>query len=386
MRSRLLAAVAAACQLSAAGLAWADIATKARVETSLGHDTNPLRLSGDGSGEAFVELDAGASLVAAVGRGKLRIGGEAALRAHEADRRAADTEWAQLQLAGVLPRLSPRTRPLDLTVGAFHERRRSTFVDRGTGEIYRVVSEQDPQLSVPIGDRLDSNALGLFTDVRYKLTPRLSLTFDGEWRSTSYAEDYAATTVLDPLDADTLQLEPGVRMRIAGPLLVSASVVHATIDYEARPALDAEGQVVPGTTREDELVEGRLVVQFAPSERWRLRAGFDHSDRTDLWAGYYDSTATRESLTYDRRLGASHSLLLRASRRSLEYERLTVEQDGAGDIRTSDEDRLFGRLTTRVNESFEWFGEVGVDRAESTDDDFTHRRDWVRAGIVIEHR
>lgn len=385
MRVRGAVVVVAGCLALLAFPVKAEVGTRARVELAGGHDSNPLRISGDGPGALFADLDVEARLTADVGTAELMVGLEGTQRFHDRERSAADAERGELRLAAALPSLGLGGRRLDLVCGAFHELRRSTFTDRRTGEVYLAASLDDPEVGVPVGDRLNADTTGFFTDARFRLAQRLMVTFDGEWSDTRYEESHAATTTLDPLDATTLTLEPGLRYHVAGPVLIGGSLALTTVDYDSRQALDAQGEEIQGTTRRYELVQGRVVVQVAPGQRWRARVGLDRFDRADSHAGYFDSSASGLWIALDQRFGDRAELSIYGARRSSEYDNLTIDGAPDGEIRASDESRLRSRLSWRLNPHLQWFTETGIDRVDSTDVEYAHQRDWLRTGIAFEH-
>ncbi|HET9480890.1 MAG TPA: hypothetical protein VFP98_03970, partial [Candidatus Polarisedimenticolia bacterium] len=108
--------------------------------------------------------------------------------------------------------------------------------------------------------------------------------------------------------------------------------------------------------------------------------GLRRTDRSDTYAGYYDSmgtagfAATEFAATEKLRFG------LDLSRRLTEYEHATIDSDPAAPRRRGAVARAAGRAERDLSEHFTLILEAGRDRAADRDPVYRYERGWIQAG------
>ena len=103
-----------------------------------------------------------------------------------------------------------------------------------------------------------------------------------------YVEDYEEFIELDSLDHRTVTVEPGASIRINDAIRVWVSVVATDLDYDERPALDADGGEAIGTTRNYRYYQLRTSLRVRLNQKSNLVFGVRGADRQDTYQGFYD--------------------------------------------------------------------------------------------------
>jgi hypothetical protein len=377
-RGVCLAAVLVLVSASGAGAAQSDL--DYGFTALLGHDSNPLRVSGDGPNGLFTQLalDAGYSRVVSPSVA-LFANGVAQARLYESS--VSDADWASGNLrAGI--GYSPRglTHRLALAAGGFYGLGRSTFTDRATGEVYEVDSISTPGATVLIPDRFDYDSYGAFVNASWRQNDRLRFFLDTAWERSDYANDYTRNTDLYPLDHRSLTVEPGLSVQLNRMVGMGFSVALTDLDYDARPALDAAGFAVPGTTSKYRYAQYRVTFLVRPTTRWFVRLSLRSDDRNDTFAGYYDYGSLSAYASVDRDLTPRSRVRFHASWRRLDYDTATVP-DEPELIRATDVRRLLGRYERTFSRRLRWFVEGGTQDAGSRDPVFAYDQNWFLSGV-----
>lgn len=349
-----------------------------------GFDSNPLQVweKGDGSGAYFGQLridgQVSRAVIPAV---TLFAGGDARGRFHQQAASGADVESAAVR-AGFA--FAPQRLPkLTFGVGGEYSAYRTTYTDRVTGDPYQVSSDLDSGApsTVEIGDRLDHDAAQLFFNLRWKQNRRFGLFLDTTFENTHYVEDYAGTTALEPLDFHSVTVEPGASVRVHEMATLILSVAQTDLDYTEQSALDATGQRIEGELRAYAYTEYRLTVRITPAERWKLWVGARSSDRSDVYAGYYDYGAVSSYFSVDRALGTRGSLRLYGSVSDLRYDNATVSGEVDGQTLDNHVRTVLTRYERELRGGLGWFAEGGARRVDSRDPVFTYDSDWFLGGV-----
>jgi hypothetical protein len=353
-----------------------------RFSLAAGHDSNPLKVVGEGDGAAYYSLHAGAGFDWKLGDSWTWFGDiDGMARIHDTGAGDADTVDGGVR-AGLAWRPGRR---LQIRAGAGWEAYRSTFTDRATGDVYVVETDPPtiPASTVEIPDRFSHDTTRVFTQLSYKAGRRVRLSLDVDRNENRYVEDYSAATNLDPLDSTAVGVEPGVSVRISENVALRLSSGWVSVDYDALPALDAAGEPVPGTTRAYRYLAHRLVIAFDPFPGWDFNLGLGLTDRSDQAAGYYDYGAGAGYASVWRSLGERSRLGLYASVRNLTYDNATVFGDPASELRASDVRRYSCRFERRFGDTTRWFAEGGGQETDNTDPLFVYKRRWLAAGIDL---
>jgi hypothetical protein len=155
-------------------------------------------------------------------------------------------------------------------------------------------------------------------------------------------------------------------------------------EYASRAAVDSEGQVVQGTTREYRFSRPRLTLSARAGEDWTVRGGLVGGDRRDTYAGYYDSGSWAAYVSAHR-AGPRSGIRLYLSHGSTGYDHATVGSEPGSPTLRGDDVELAGRFDRGISRRVRWFVEGGAQRSDSRDPVFSYDRNWMLAGIHYEH-
>ena len=371
--------------LTGAGVgATAEVQTDLDVTLALGYDSNPLRISGDGSNAAFADARVDGGLTVGSSRAtQFFARGGLARRAHGGASNA-DT-WGFGVRAGVStrpPALQGRG-PLSLSAGGAYGESRSTFTDRRTGGAYEVEVEGPggAPSTVAVPDRFDSRTIGAFFNLRWRPAARTRVSLDLQLDRADFLKDYSDAG-LAPLDYRTLSVEPGVQYRVNDLVVLGAYVVLTHLDYDEQPAVGSDGMEVAGTRRRYRYAEHRLAVRVTPRRDLRIDFGARGGNRSDRYAGYYDYGSRVTYMAFDQKVSAADRLQVFASLTRLDYDRATLQTaDDEQVLLGSRVRRLIGRYDRALRADLGVFVEVGSQHTGSPDPVFTHDREWMLTGI-----
>jgi hypothetical protein len=359
--------------------------TSYRVRAGVGYDSNPLlvtRLGSPGGGVfSQIRLSGGVSGHPSPSL-SLFASGFAGARFDESSTSDAGHQSGGAR-AGLI--LTPRFagQRMAVSFGARYSIYRETFTDSATGAVYEANTDPAflPSSTIPIPERLNRDAAGVFFKVRWRQNRRFKFSLDSMYDQTKYVEDYAEQTALSPLDYRSLRVRPGVSFRFNDIVSLGLSVSWTDLEYDERLALDELGNAVVGTTRAYRYVGYDLALRVRPAERWSLRVGLGSLGRDDVHAGYYDYTGLSTFLAVDHEFGPRSRLHLYVSAYDTDYDTATVPGDPTDNLLGSTDqiylarfDRSFGRRTG-------WFVEGGTRQRENQDPDFSYDRDWLLVGI-----
>ncbi len=384
-RPKTLARLALAlATIPGTSLSLARVDTNVAVDLAVGYDSNPLRLSVDGRGSPYTDLRLDAGVGWTLGsRSALLLSAEGAQRFHGSGQSGADagTSQAEMRLA-----LTPYRRGRSLfmiSLGGRYGLYRATFLDPATGGVYQVpsVPATIPATLVPIPDRFDTNVASGFVDLRARIGDHVRLSLATTVESARSVQDYQAGTGLEPLDATTTIVEPGIRWQIASPVAIEVGYTWSHRSYDSLPALSASGSEVAGTTREYRSNGYRLAVHVEPTARWDVDMGAYALDRADTFAGYYDSNGATVYLGVGRDLGSKSRLTLLASRLALEYPNAPALNLPNGEIRPTEGARALTRFEHDLPRGFSLVVEAGAQQNDNPDPLFTYRRIWTQTGF-----
>jgi hypothetical protein len=378
--------ISAFCWVSARAAVGTDVAVRLEV----GRDSNPLRLSGDAHAGAFTQLRLDVGLHGSpVTSWEWFLDAAGHQRLHAGELADANDTFGELRGGWAYVPRAPGLERFSIAVGGLWAAERSTYVDRTTGEVYRVtIDEQEeiPASSVAVPDRFDVDTLGGFIDARYRVSRALRLSLDAAQERAEFTRNYFTTTGLSPLDHDLMRIEPAIALELGRKVSARASLVWSDLDYARYEALDDEGELVPETTRRYRTLQYRIAVAARPTSEWRLRLAWTTADREDAYAGYYDSTTSSAVADLSRNLGQRASIQAAVTLRALDYDR-------AGGTDVSEEDfagnrlrRLAVRYERILDRSLRWFAEGGRQDVDSRDASFAYDRDWVLTGIEFRRR
>jgi len=387
LRSKALARIALASAIATVlGIApcAARVDTDVAVDLAVGYDSNPLRLSSDGQGSAYTEARVKAGLGWTLGsRSAVLVSTEGSQRFHGSGQDGADvgSAAAEARLA-----LTPYRRGRSLfmiSLGGRYGLYRATFVDPATGGVYQVpsVPATVPATSVPIPDRFDTNAASGFVELRARIRDRVRLSLATTLESARSVRDYHSSTGLEPLDATTTTLEPAIRWQVARPVALELGYAWSRRSYDSLPALSASGSEAAGVAREYRYDGYRLAVHVEPAARWDVDMGFHSLDRSDTFAGYYDSSGATAYLGVGRDLGSKSRITLLASRLELEYPNAPALNLPNGEIRPTEAARALTRFEHDLPRGFSLVVEAGAQQNDNPDPLFTYRRIWTQTGF-----
>jgi len=375
----LLVAVAAAP--ASAG----EIETSYSVRLVAGYETNPLLVTkyGDAPSGAFSQLRLHGGISGHPGSPvTLFASGYAGTRVYESPTSDAGYDSGALR-AGVafLPRFAGQR--LAFSLGGRYAIYRGTFTDNETGAVYAAIVDPTtlPPSTIPIPERLDHDSSGVFVKLRFKQSRRFSLSLDSMFDRTDYVNDYAELTDLSPLDYRSVRVKPGANFRVSNAVSLGMSVALTDLDYDDRPALDANGGAVSGTTRSYRYVNYSLAVSVRPADRWSLRVGLAGGERDDTYAGYYDYANASAFLAVDHEFGPKSRLHAYASILDTDYETATVTGDPTAGVLGSHEQHYLARFHRSLGKRASWFVEGGRRQRDNQDPVFTYDRDWLMTGI-----
>ena len=349
------------------------------VTVAPGYDTNPLELPGNESSGMFTQfvLDTGLA-VQLNGMSGFFIDADGATRYYEADLEDGDRSWVNLRSGFLLSPYRNGSRSFSLAVGGTFSAYRSTYIDPATGEAFAVF---DPVTNVPVPGRFDFNATGLFLDTRFRLTPRLLLYMNTALEQRRYVEDYSDLTTLEPLDDQTISVNPGVRFQVSDRVGFDISADRYVRDYDKLSALDESALQVPGETRSYEGVTLKVAAFFAPVPDLNLVIGVRSSVRDDRYAGYYDYGGAGAFLSVDYSPWEKTGLELYTSLQDIGYDNATIDNTLNGDTRDSERLLVIGRVTHDISSHFSFFVEGGLDSSENKDPLYTFDRNWGMTGF-----
>lgn len=378
---RLLAAALATLTAGPAIALAADGEVTLRL--TAGYDTNPNRVSHAGEPAGmFSEQRLDATLRFAPER---RAGWFLDLRArqrlHESSVADADARSALVSTGVDLKPVDGRRRSLSLRLGARGATYETTFVDPETGRVFEYAPSGDPSaVPTPLPERFDYRSGAAFADLRWRVKRRVRLSLDTSLEDRDYLEDYESAG-LDSLDFRALSIEPGVLFRAGRIVTVHAALPTSRRDYDDRPALDSGGAPVAGTSREYRFQGLRLAFTVRPSKSLRLRADVRRTDRTDRYAGHYDSQADTVYLWLERSFGERAELELYVSRTRYDYDNAAVPDDPTGLARGGRFATMLSRYERALRPGLRLFAEVGSQSGDNHDPALSYDREWVQTGL-----
>ena len=388
MKSFAATSILPACLLGAAAAVPAsggEIETSYNIRLVAGYDTNPLLVTkyGDAPSGAFSQLRLHGGVSGHPGPTvTLFASGYAGTRVDESLTSGAGHDSGAMR-AGVtfLPRFAGLR--LVFSLGGRYAVYRGTFTDSETGAVYEANFEPPnlPPSTIPIPERLDYDSAGLFLKLRWKQNRRFSLSLDSMFDRTDYVNDYAELTDLSPLDYRSVRVRPGANFRVSNAVSLGMSVTLTDLDYDDRPALDADGVEVSGTSRSYRYANYRLAVNVRPTDRWSLRVGLAGGGRDDTYAGYYDYTNASAFLSVDHEFGPKSRLHVYASMFDTGYDTATVTGDPADDVLGSNEHLYMARFNRSLGKRVRWFVEGGTRQRDNQNPVFSYDKDWVLTGI-----
>ena len=354
------------------------------VGLSVGYDTNPLRIAGDGANGAFSQLDLQAGVeVGITERVGWFLAGRGEARRYGSGLGNGDFDSAELEL-GFSFTPNPRSaRKLALVVGGFYGLARSTFVDRASGEVYRVVVDPlpVPPTTLALPDRFDANLSGAFFNMSWRVQRRVQLMLETRYEEADYVEDYYALTGLEKLDYRVRTMRPGVKFQLGGVAVLTLEAVRTDLDYRQQPALDAGGAQVPGTLREYGYADLRVTLRVVPAPRWNLRIGAMDGRRDDVYAGFYDYGARLAFASVDYDAGRQGRAQLYLSQRDVDYDEAVVPGSVTGEVRGSATRQVVARYDRTLRRDLGWFLLGGIQDTDSADALFTYKRSWLQSGF-----
>ena len=362
----------------------AGVNTDVAVDLAVGYDSNPVRLSGGGEGSAYtdvrLETGAGWSLGS---RAALLLSAEGARRFHGNGLEDADAGVAQAEARLAVSPVRRGSSLFMISIGGRYSLYRATFVDPASGDVYRVpaVPATIPAGDVAIPDRFDTNAASGFLELNARIRDRVRCTLTSVLETARSVENYQAGTGLEPLDSTTTTLEPAIRWQVAKPIAFEVAYTWSRRSYDALPALTASGSEATGTAREYRYSGYRLSAHVKPDARWDVDLGFHALDRSDAFAGYYDSSGATSYLGVGRALGSKSRITLLASRLVLEYPNAPTLNLPSGEIRPTEGGRALTRFEHRLARGFTLLVEAGAQRNDNPDPLFTYRRIWTQTGF-----
>lgn len=387
MRARVHILPAAALLLGsvAAPAAAMETSTRVRAAVAAGHDSNPLRVSGDrGGGGGFTELRLDFTLGVDTGEHTglfLDLGGRQ--RWHVTDLSGADALTADVRVGLEWTPWRRQHKHVAILIGGSYGLQRLEFIDRATGRVFEVVEDPTPTppLTRAIPDRLDVDQAGAFVHLRWKTGRRVRIFLDTAFVRSDYLDDFEGSNVLEPLDHDRWTVTPGVRLVLNRHARLTLSVTRSTADYTGRLARDLAGTRVAGVLNEYRYTTHRLSLDLLHGRNWETSFGVNTTARDDLYAGYYDYGGSSVFGFVKHAITPKASWQLFASFRELDYDNATVSNALDAEFRSSDASRFVGRLEYALNDSFLLFAEGGHQDANSNDPDYTYTRDWAMTGI-----
>lgn len=354
-----------------------EIAVDWSVSLGTGFDTNPMRVADDGPNGAFATVGLYGKLSQRVGRAASWFA-DARIdhRAFDADTDLADRHASRVR-AGWSVR--PRARRISFATGASYELDRLTYIDRETATRYTVADGAGQ--TVDVGDRYDRDVYGLFLNMQYRIGPRLRAVVRSTFGQSRFREDYVATAGLDPLDSSSIAIRPELRFAAHDRLDLAFGIDRTTVDYDDRPALDANGDPVSGVARRYEYTQFVVRMKYEPASRWNLRAGMRLRERADTYAGYYDYAGALGYVAIDRELGERGAMTLSGSHGRTEYDTATVSGTGVDEPRGGDVTRWAARYRHDASDAIQLFAEAGSRSTDDNDPVYAHSRAWVSVGL-----
>jgi len=308
---------------------------------------------------------------------------EGMARRHSGAAANADTWSAHVETGLGWSSAPGSRRGVALLLGGYAGLWRSTFTDPVTGNVYAL--QTSPSLPpVPIPRRLDADEAGAFAKLDWRIHRTLRLSLEGRIGSTDYVEDYPEVPDVEPLDHDSWTVRPGVLVRAVDGVWIELAYVRSEREYDGFLARDPQGSPVPGETRRFDYSGFEVRARFRPGARWRLELGHLGTDRSDPYAGYFDSRGSTTFVAVARQIGLLSRLELYASQTDLDYERATVESDPAAGVLTQDARRISARFERILRSRIRWFATATRVESDNRDLRFVYDRTWLQTGIRLE--
>ena len=167
-----------------------------------------------------------------------------------------------------------------LSVLPYLKQHRQTYVDRDDGfEKTTTVTGTD------ISNRYSYIARGLEAELKIE-TPVVPFKLWAEAADRNYDDP----VVVDQYDHRYIGLGGEAEIPLGKRVELIASLEHQSKDYDERRAIDLNGNLVTGTTREYLYNIGGLSLRTRFNKTWTMYLDYKHTEREDTYVGYYDSS------------------------------------------------------------------------------------------------
>jgi hypothetical protein len=221
--------------------------------------------------------------------------------------------------------------------------------------------------------------------------------FDLEYRNRTFAVPYELRAFLEKRDYDdpagvTTELDntytsigAGTELRLARPVQLELNYDYAWRDYQSRKALDLNGDLVNGTTREYTYHKLNASLRNRLTEDLVVYLDYFFTIRNDEFAGYNDYTENRYRLRAIHDVGAALRLRAEVSLWTVDYDRAFAFENPTQPRKTYDvwSARLEGEY--RVRGPWAFVADYRVRRQDSTDLRYDYDRDTISAGVKYEY-
>jgi hypothetical protein len=242
-----------------------------------------------------------------------------------------------------------------------------------------------PPTTINRSQRLDLDSSGAFLNMRWRTSQRLQFALDTEFSRDDHLRDYRESAVVSSLDSRRLAVTPGAVITLNNLARLHVGVGVTRLNYEDRPALDGQGNQVPGSTAAYDYTTYRLALDLIPAPRWDLRLGVLQTVRDDAYAGYYTSRERSAWMAVRRPVGQVHQWQGYLSLSDLNYATATVTGDPDGEVRSSEVLQLVGRYQRKMASAWTLFLEGGFLKSTNPDPVYAYDRDWTLVGITFRH-
>ena len=363
--------------------ARAAVDSRLQLDVVEGYESNPLELHEGAEPAPYTQASFGATLALQWSRRAgafLRANGSG--RSYASSASDADRLWGDLEMGLAVSPYRRGDKRLSLAFGGRGALMRSTFIDPATGQVYIVTP--DPNTAVAVPHRFDYNSAAAFLDLRWRVHQRVLLALDTEAGRRHYVQDYTRSTGLDPLDDRSLTVVPGVRLDLTDLVGLDFSFEWTDRRFDRLDSLDETGGPVQDARRRYRYTGGLAALRLELSKRWTLRSGLRRTQRSDLFAGYYDSTGTFAFASSEFSATRGLRFGLDLSQRDTRYAHATVDGDPNGARRRGAGLRAAGRAEKDLGGHVTVLVEAGADRADDRDPLYQYDRNWAQAGLRLK--
>ena len=167
-----------------------------------------------------------------------------------------------------------------LSVLPYIKQRHQTYSDRDDG-----LEKTSSTSGTNISERYSYIARGLEAELRIE-TPVVPFKV---WAEAA-DRDYEDPVVVDQYDHRYIAVGAEAEIPIGRYVDLIPSLEHQTRDYAERRALDLNGNLIAGTTREYLYDIAGLSLRTRFSRNWTMYLDYQRTEREDTYVGYYDSS------------------------------------------------------------------------------------------------